>query len=174
MAKGDGSITEVKKPDGTSYAPKHWKVRIDLGTNPITGKRDVVSRNIKGTKSDACKLRDQLKADLECGLSANADKMTFAEFAEQWQQARETAAEISKTRLRRERTIVEDMCSYIGGIKLRDITAQTIEGLYMKMRWDKTEEKERKKKNRRGEKKRKKKQKKKKKKQKNKKKKKKE
>lgn len=141
MAKGDGSITEVKKPDGTSYAPKHWKVRIDLGTNPITGKRDVVSRNIKGTKSDACKLRDQLKADLECGLSANADKMTFAEFAEQWQQARETAAEISKTRLRRERTIVEDMCSYIGGIKLRDITAQTIEGLYMKMRWDKTEEK---------------------------------
>ena len=42
MAKGDGSITEVKKPDGTSYAPKHWKVRIDLGTNPITGKRDVV------------------------------------------------------------------------------------------------------------------------------------
>lgn len=83
MAKGDGSITEVKKPDGTSYAPKHWKVRIDLGTNPITGKRDVVSRNIKGTKSDACKLRDQLKAGLENGLLANADKMTFAEFAEQ-------------------------------------------------------------------------------------------
>lgn len=139
MAKGDGSITEVKKKDGTSFAPKHWKVRIDCGTNPVTKKREVISRNIRGTKSEACKLRDRLKAELESGLSTKGDKMTFAEFSEQWQQARETAAEISRTRLRRERSIVEDLHSYIGTVKLRDITPQTIEGLYTQMRKDKTE-----------------------------------
>lgn len=140
MAKGDGSITEIKKKDGTSYAPKHWKVRIDCGTDPVTKKHVVISRNIKGTKSEACKLRDRLKAELESGLSTKGEKMTFSEFSEQWQQARETAAEISRTRLRRERSIIEDMRTYIGPVRLRDITPQTIEGLYTQMRKDKIRE----------------------------------
>lgn len=120
MAKGDGSITEMKKPDGTSYAPKHWKVRIDCGTNPITKKREIISRNIKGTKSDACKLRDKLKSELESGLTAQGDKMTFATFSAQWQEAREAARRVGKTRLAREKSIIADLCGYIGAMRLRE------------------------------------------------------
>lgn len=82
MAKGDGSITEVKKRDGGSYSPKRWKVRFDCGTNPITGKREIISRTARGTKADARKLRDQIRAEHESGLAVDADKVTFREFAE--------------------------------------------------------------------------------------------
>lgn len=43
MAYGGGSITEVKKRDGSSYAPKHRRICINLGTDPITGERQTFS-----------------------------------------------------------------------------------------------------------------------------------
>ena len=139
MAKGDGSINEVKKPDGTSYKPKRWKVRIDCGTDPITKKRKVISRTVRGTKSDACKERDRIKYEVESGLSTNGERMKFGEFALQWQEGREAAAEVCRTRLRRERTLIESLINYIGTVRLRDITPQTVEALYAKIRQDRTD-----------------------------------
>lgn len=118
MAKGDGSINEVKKPDGTSYKPKRWKARIDCGMDPLTKKRRVISRTIRGAKSDACKERDRIKAELVSGLSVDGERLTFGEFALQWQEGRESAAEVSRTRLRRERTLVEGFVEYIGTVRL--------------------------------------------------------
>lgn len=50
---------------------------------------------------------------------------------------RASKVRISRTRLARERSIIEDMRTYIGAVRLRDITPQTIEGLYTQMRSDK-------------------------------------
>lgn len=138
MAKGDGSINEIRKKDGSSYRLRRWKVRIDCGTDPLTKKRKVISRTIHGTKSDACKERDRIKSELESGLSADGERMTFGEFALQWQEGRESAGEISRTRLRRERTLVESLVGYIGATRLRDVTPQTVEALYKKIRGDRT------------------------------------
>lgn len=129
IAKGDGSINEIRKKDGTSYRPRRWKVRIDCGTDPLTKKRKVISRTVHGTKSDACKERDRIKSELESGLSADGERMAFGEFALQWQEGRESAGEVSRTRLRRERTLVESLVGYIGAMRLRDVTPQTVEAL---------------------------------------------
>ena len=64
MAYGDGSITQIGR--------NHWKVRVDFGKNPITGKRQVVSRNVKGTKAEARKVRDQIQREREHGIAADA------------------------------------------------------------------------------------------------------
>ena len=93
MAKGDGSINEIRKKDGSSYRPRRWKVRIDCGTDPLTKKRKVISRTVHDAKSDACKERDRVKSELESGLSADGERMTFGEFALQWQEGRESAGE---------------------------------------------------------------------------------
>ena len=54
MAYGDGCVREVR--DGT------WRVRVDFGTDPRTGKRSICSRNVKGTREDAENLREELLA----------------------------------------------------------------------------------------------------------------
>ena len=139
MAKGDGSITEIKKPDGTCYKPKHWKVRIDCGTDSITKKRRVITRTVRGTKADACKERDRIKAELECGIEAYSRDITFGAFAMQWQEAREAAGEVSLARLRRERSLAEALVKYLDQVRLYEITPQMVEALYTKIRQDRTE-----------------------------------
>ena len=131
MAKGDGSITEVRR--GV------WRVRVDFGTDPVTGKRNVVSRNVHGTKAEARKVRDQIKREHEDGLTVEGGKTTFAEFAETWHESRVAAGEVGKTRLERESTLMRDMAAFIGDVRLRDITPQTVESLYAAIKRDKME-----------------------------------
>ena len=132
MAYGDGSIVKVK--NGV------WKVRVDFGRDPITKKRIIVSRNVKGPKADARKNRDEIKAEHESGLVTGGNEITFAEFAEQWQSGREKAGEVGKTRLKRERGMIACMNGYIGTAMLKELTPQVIDNLFTKMRSDKTEE----------------------------------
>lgn len=133
MAKGDGSITEVKKRDGGSYSPKRWKVRFDCGTNPITGKREIISRTARGTKADAHKLRDQIRAEHESGLVVDADKATFREFAKSWHHKRVNEGAVGTARLKREAGIIRDLNGYIGSMKLKNINAEVVESLYVQM-----------------------------------------
>lgn len=131
MAKGDGSITEVRR--GV------WRVRVDFGTDPVTKKRKVVSRNVHGTKAEARKVRDQIRQEHESGLTVEGGKMTFAEFAETWHESRVAAGEVVKTRLERESTLIRDMAAFIGDVRLRDITPQLVESLYAAIKCDKIE-----------------------------------
>lgn len=74
MAKGDGSITEIKRPDGKSYAPKHWRVCVSVGIDPITKKRRKVQRNVIGTKAEAIKARDQIRAAMRTAWPPKATR----------------------------------------------------------------------------------------------------
>ena len=93
MAKGDGSITEVKR--GV------WRVRVDFGTDQVTGKRNVVSRNVHGSKAEARKVRDRIRREHDDGLAVDAERLTFAEFADAWHESRVAADEVVRTRLER-------------------------------------------------------------------------
>jgi hypothetical protein len=114
MAQGDGSITEIKQPNGKSYSPKHWRVAVSFGTDPLTSKRLKAQRNVRGTKSDACKVRNQLLEDFRNGLNPNAANTTFGDFANQWHKNRVAAEAVTKTRLKREETMVRDLCERHG------------------------------------------------------------
>ena len=136
MAKGDGSIQELKKKDGTSYSPKRWRVRIDFGIDPVSKKRVMVSRNVKGTKAEARKVRDKLRQEHEHGLVAKADKITFGEFSTEWMERRENSGATTKDTAKRERGIVVILNEYLANVELSDVTARTIDSLYEKIRED--------------------------------------
>lgn len=127
MAKGDGSITEVRR--GV------WRVCVSFGKDPITGKRLKVQRNVKGTKADARKVRDQIRREHDQGLAVESDKMTFTEYARQWSEYREGMNLATRT-LERERGIIPVFCQYLGETKLKDITPQMVESLYTAIRKD--------------------------------------
>ncbi len=129
MSKGDGSITMIKRDI--------WRVRISLGTDPITGERLIHSRNVKGTKADARRVRDQIRQDYEKGLSVEAQNTTFADFAETWQASRLVAGNVSAETNEKNKYTVALLARYLGKLKLSDITPQTIETLYATILKDK-------------------------------------
>lgn len=126
MAKGDGSIIELKR--GV------FQVSVYFGRNPITGKYERVQRTVRGTKRDAVKVRDQIRQERENGLTVDGSKTTFAEFAEQWQNGREVANELSIRSIKEGRYVIDRVSHYIGDMKLTDITARHIESLYTELR----------------------------------------
>ena len=64
MAKGDGSITQRGR--GT------WRVRVSAGFDPATGRRQYASATVHGTKADARRERDRLRAEVEGGMKLDA------------------------------------------------------------------------------------------------------
>ena len=142
MAKGDGSITEEKRRNGKSFNPKHWRVCVSLGTDPITKERIKVQEIVVGTKAEARKTRDRIKAEHENGLTVEGEKITFGKFANDWHEARVTAGEVGATRLKREKSIIDELCSYMGDVRIRQITPHAIEFAYTKIRQDKIEKRD--------------------------------
>ena len=133
--KGDGSIMEILKPDGTSYNPKRWRVRVDRGIDPVTNKRrKPLSRNVTGTKKEARKKRNELRREIEEGIKPEADKLTFREMCEIYKRNRKQAGKISAKTLRDEVCHLDFMCEILGDILLKQVTPQVVEELYPEIR----------------------------------------
>lgn len=139
MVKSDGQDRRGNKGDGclTALGRNKWRVFVDFGVNPITKKRERVTRVVNGTKAEARKVRDTIKQEHENGLRVDADKMTFAEFSEAWQNARVTAEEVGKTHIQRDRQLINTLNSYIGTLTLGEITPQVVESMYTLIKTDK-------------------------------------
>ncbi len=132
MAKGDGGISKLDR--------NRYRVRVSFGKDPITGKYDVVSRNVKGTKADARKVRDQIRQEHENGLNYEGAKMTFEELATQYHSTRAASEEMSKGHSAKEQNDINTLCAYIGNVPIGEITAPMIERLYTTIRKDKIKE----------------------------------
>lgn len=122
MAKGDGSIFELKR--GV------WKVRVDWGVNPVTGKRIVKSRNVHGTKADARKVRDEMRQERDNGLLADGDKMTLGEFVQIWADSRRTAGKARPESIDEDCARLMHVTRILGGVSLHEINALMIERAY--------------------------------------------
>lgn len=128
MAKGDGSISQLGR--------NHWKVRVDFGTDPVTGKRRVVSRNVRGTKAEARKLRDQIRKEQESGIKADAGKTTLSEFIQTWADNKESSGVAAHETVQGYLSRLAHVEQYIGNVPINKIDAQTIESVYAAIRKD--------------------------------------
>lgn len=129
MAKGDGGLSEIKR--GV------WRVTVSFGNNPITGKRERVTKTVHGSKADARKVRDQIRRDREAGLRVDAGKITFGEFAKQWRDSRIVSGTASASTVEKDGYSVRLLCSYIGNVQLAKITPNLIDQLYRTVKEDK-------------------------------------
>ena len=122
----DGSIIQKGR--------NHFEVQISTGKDPITGRYKRISRTVRGTKQDAKRVRDQIKNELESGIKANSDKVTFRKFVEEWTEWRFNLGRASKTTISQEHKKLLFVCEFIGGLPMRDIDARLIERLYPEIR----------------------------------------
>lgn len=129
MAKGDGSI--IEKARGV------WEVQVSFGKNPITGKYERATRTVHGSKADARKVRDQLRRDHEAGLRVDAGRVTFGEFADQWQASRLSSGTASAATVEKDGYTIRALCAYLGNVELTKITPHLVDDLYRTIRADK-------------------------------------
>ena len=61
-----------------------WTVIVDLGSDPLTGKRRQLWRSVKGPKRDAEALLVQLLHERDTGVERPVGKVTVAEYLERW------------------------------------------------------------------------------------------
>ena len=128
MAKGDGSI--IKRGDGI------WEVQISFGKNPVTGRYDRVSRIVHGTKLDARKLRDQIRAEHDAGVRADGSKMTFADLVDDWIQDRTDRNELAESTLDDYKLVSERLMEKLGSVKLCDLNPKMCRDAISAIRYD--------------------------------------
>ncbi|SDC69277.1 Site-specific recombinase XerD [Candidatus Frackibacter sp. WG11] len=63
---------------------KKYKIIIELGRNPATGKRKRKTKTVNGTKKEAQKIMAKLIHEMETGTYVEPSKMTTAELLQKW------------------------------------------------------------------------------------------
>ena len=76
MARG----TISKKQNRRDY----WEIQIDMGLDPVTGRRRRKSQTLKGTRKDAEKLRTQLLHRLDTDRLTASKPVTLGKYIERW------------------------------------------------------------------------------------------
>lgn len=155
MRNGDGSVTEIKKKDGKSYSPKHWRICISytvhdtLEDGQVASRRKKVQRNFQGSKTDAKELRDRLIAERDdngellssvqqaAQKAAEEQALTLTRMIEMWDDARHIAGRANERTLKESRRRLHHIESYIGEVPIKDINAPLVEQTYAAIRKDK-------------------------------------
>ena len=125
MAKGDGSITEVKR--GV------WRVCVSGGRDPLTGKRIKSQRIVHGTKAKARSVRDELRAALKSG-SAPDSSTTFGEFSAEWARKRRTSGDYARNTVKRDLYNLRVLNEYLSNVALAAIKPITVDMLMSRIR----------------------------------------
>jgi integrase len=112
-----------------------WELRVDLGTDPITGKRKQLSRTFRGPARAA----DQALRDLVDQQAPNRSDgvgATFGHLLDQWLEECERL-ELSPTTLRNYKAQIEHTIRpALGKVQLNRLTAQNLDALYGAMKKD--------------------------------------
>lgn len=119
-----GAIDRYDGKRGTVY-----RLRVDVGSDPATGKRQFVTERIKGTRREADKRLRELIAEIETGVHVAPSATTVGDLLDRWfeavsQTVRETTAEGYKTYLR------AYLKTRLGQIRLQELTPALIEAAY--------------------------------------------
>jgi integrase len=112
-----------------------WELRVDLGTDPITGKRKQLSRTFRGPARAADQaLRDLV--DQQAPSRSDGVGATFGQLLDQWLEECERL-ELSPTTLRNYRVQVEHTIRpALGKVQLNRLTAKNLDALYGAMKED--------------------------------------
>lgn len=131
--KGDGSCTfRGNDKNGMPI----YEVTVYGGFNPVTRKYDKRTRRVHGSKQDAMRVRDELKAEISGGIINGADKVKFHDFSRTWYEKRKADGEVSKSTLKNNDYALKVIDEYIGACRLKDVTPLVVDNLYAAIRND--------------------------------------
>jgi integrase len=99
-----------------------WRITVAAGRDPVTGKYRRVRETFYGTKTDARKRRDALRADVGRGIHANGGKENVADYLERWIVHRELSGKLRPATAKTYRGYVRrEVVPRIGSMRLREV-----------------------------------------------------
>lgn len=125
---GSGSIERRGK--------NSYRIIVCAGNDPITGKRRKYAKTVKGTKAEAKRALSNWIIELENGLKANSEAVTFGEYARSWHDARAAMQAIKPASLKFEEWAINKLASYIESSSISEIDPASIRALYKRMAED--------------------------------------
>ena len=107
-----------------------WTVVVDMGRDPIRGKRRQVWRSVKGTKRDAQALLVQLLHQRDVGTEQLPGKVTVAEFFRRWLKEYAASNVAPATLLQYQWAANRHIIPALGGLALTKLRPTHIQSLY--------------------------------------------
>ena len=129
MAKlyGKGTITEIVKG-------KKYRVSLSCGRDPITGKYRRVQETFLGTRRQAELRVEQIRREVESGKRPDADKITFAEWCEEYLTTREAMGKLRTNTYKADRSYSRHLVRGLGDARVVEIMPADVSRLYVSMR----------------------------------------
>jgi integrase len=110
-----------------------WKVVVEAGRDPSTGKRKRIVRYVEGRKSDAEDLLAELTVEAKRGTYIEPNKITFGQWIDEWLETYKKI-EVSITSFDRYRSLVENHIKpALGAIYLQQLRTEHIQRLYQEL-----------------------------------------
>jgi len=107
-----------------------WTVVVDLGRDPVTGKRKQLWRSVKGAKREAEALLVQLLHQRDTGIDAPPGKITLGQFLERWLEDYARPNVSPKTLLQYGDFVRRNLVPALGSIPLAKLRPQHIQAHY--------------------------------------------
>lgn len=108
-------------------SPGVWRLRVFIGTDPVTGNPRQASRTFRGTKKQADAALAEFVRDLGRG-ELGTDRSTVAEFLDRWLD--HIAGSRSPTTVRGYRDKIKRIDEKLGAVRLSKLTAQHLDRAY--------------------------------------------
>ena len=107
-----------------------WRVKFDLGADPVTGKRLTRFVTVRGTKAAAQKELTKLLSSADTGTYVDPHGETIAAFAARWLRDWAAGSVSNKTFERYEALIKVHVLPRIGSIPIQKLRAADLQKLY--------------------------------------------
>lgn len=123
-----GHVRQAKDKTGRTLRGV-WDTVIDIGVDPITGKRKQQWKRVRGTKEQAQEYVDARVREITLGIHTVDDKVTFGAFALKWL---EDHAEHRRTRtyISYEMIVKRHLIPFMGHYRLRALSDEVIRDYY--------------------------------------------
>ena len=110
-----------------------WTVVVDLGRDPVTGKRRQLWRSLKGAKRDAEALLVQLLHQRESGIDTPPGRLTVAEYLQQWLSMHARPNTAPSTFRRYEQIVRVHLLPVVGSIPLARLRPLHVQEVYSRV-----------------------------------------
>lgn len=106
-----------------------WRLKYDLGRDPITGKRQIRYKTVRGTKKDAQRELRELLGAVDRGTHVDPGKLTLGGWLAQWlEEAKHNVA--PKTHERYSEIVNKHLVLALGSIQLAKLAPVHVQSYY--------------------------------------------
>ncbi len=114
----------------TRRGKNSWRVKYEIGRDPVTGKRQTRYITVRGTKRDAQRALTRVQHEIDVGAYIDATKESVGEYLDRWLRDYAKVQLAPKTFERFSEIVAKHLKPALGEIVLKDLKPLQIQGYY--------------------------------------------